>query len=75
MHRHPAPGSSYRLIQTHLVRQEGDHLLERLRGISEKHPVQMVGDLTNPPPGLSLRHLSRKLTKSIPLQSGERLVA
>ena len=26
---------------------------------------QMAGDLTEPPPGLSLRHLSRKLTKSI----------
>ena len=48
-----------------LVRQEGDHLLERLRGISEKHPAQLAGDLMDAPPGLSLRHLSRKLTKSI----------
>ena len=48
-----------------LVRQEGDSLLERLRGISEKHPAQMAGDLSDAPPGLSLRHLSRKLTKSI----------
>ena len=48
-----------------LVRQEGDLLLERLRGISEKHPAQMAGDLLDAPPGLSLRHLSRKLTKSI----------
>ena len=48
-----------------LVRQEGGLLLERLRGISERHPTQMAGDLTEPPPGLSLRHLSRKLTKSI----------
>ena len=49
----------------HLIRQEGDDLLERLRGISERHPTQMAGDLSDPPPGLSLRHLSRKLTKSI----------
>ena len=48
-----------------LIRQEGDVLLERLRGLSERHPSQMAGDLSNPPPGLSLRHLSRKLTKSI----------
>ena len=48
-----------------LVRQEGDFLLERLRGISEKHPAQMAGDLLDAPPGLSLRHLSCKLTKSI----------
>ena len=48
-----------------LVKQEGTLLLERLRGISERHPTQMAGDLSKPPPGLSLRHLSRKLTKSI----------
>ena len=48
-----------------LVRQEGDSLLECLRGISEKHPAQMAGDLMDAPPGLSLRHLSHKLTKSI----------
>ena len=48
-----------------LICQEGGILLERLRGLSERHPSQMAGDLSNPPPGLSLRHLSRKLTKSI----------
>ena len=48
-----------------LVMQEGGLLLERLRGLSERHPTQMAGDLSDPPPGLSLRHLSRKLTKSI----------
>ena len=48
-----------------LVRQEGALLLERLRGLSERHPTQMAGDLSDAPPGLSLRHLSRKLTKSI----------
>ena len=48
-----------------LVRQEGAMLLERLRGLSERHPTQMAGDLSDAPPGLSLRHLSRKLTKSI----------
>ena len=48
----------------YLIRQEGDDLLERLRGLSERHPTQMAGDLSDPPP-LSLRHLSRKLTKSI----------
>ena len=53
-----------------LVRQEGDFLLERLRGISEKHPAQMAGDLMDAPPGLSLRHLSRKLTKSIHSKAG-----
>ena len=47
------------------LRQEGAHLLERLRGISEKHPAQMSGDLMDAPPGLGLRHLSRKLTRSI----------
>ena len=45
--------------------REGGLLLERLRGLSERHPAQMAGDLSDPPPGLSLRHLSRKLTKSI----------
>ena len=45
--------------------QEGGMLLERLRGLSERHPTQMAGDLSDPPPGLSHRHLSRKLTKSI----------
>ena len=44
-----------------LIRQEGDDLLERLRGLSERHPTQMARDLSDPPPGLSLRHLSRKL--------------
>ena len=48
-----------------LVRQEGEFLLERLRGISEKHPAQMAGDLMDAPPGHSLRHLSHKLTKSV----------
>ena len=48
-----------------LVRQEGETLLERLRDISEKHPAQLAGDLSDAPPGLSLRHLSRKLTTSI----------
>ena len=48
-----------------LVRHEGGLLLERLRGLSERYPSQMAGDLSEPPPGLSLRHLSRKLTKSI----------
>ena len=48
-----------------LICQEGGILLERLRGLSERHPSQMAGDLSDPPPGLSLRHLSRKLTKSI----------
>ena len=48
-----------------LVNQEGGMLLERLRNLSEGHPTQMAGDLSDPPPGLSLRHLSRKLTKSI----------
>ena len=48
-----------------LIQREGDVLMERLRGISERHPTHMAGDLSDPPPGLSLRHLSRKLTKSI----------
>ena len=33
-----------------LIRQEGDDLLERLRGLSERHPTQMAGDLSDPPP-------------------------
>ena len=45
--------------------KEGANLLERLRRISERHPTQMAGDLMDAPPGLSLRHLSRKLTRSI----------
>ena len=53
---------SFRLF---FVRQEGDLLLERLRGLSEKHSAQMAGDLMDAPSGLSLRHLSRKLTRSI----------
>ena len=53
------------LFRQNLVRQEGDNLLERLRGISEKHPAQMAGDLMDAPQGLRLRHLSRKLTRSI----------
>ena len=53
------------LFRQGLVRQEGANLLERLRGMSEKHPTQMAGDLTDVPPGLSLRHLSRKLARSI----------
>ena len=48
-----------------LVRQEGEYLLERLRGVNEKHPAQMAGDLLEAPTGLSLRHLSRKFTRSI----------
>ena len=40
-------------------------LLDRLRGISEKPPAHMAGDLHKAPVGLSLRHLSRKLTRSI----------
>ena len=37
-----------------LIRREGDVLMERLRGISERHPTHMAGDLSDPPPGLSL---------------------
>ena len=48
-----------------LVRQEGDLLLERLRGVSGQHPAQMAGNLLEAPAGLSLRHLSRKLARSI----------
>ena len=33
-----------------LVKQEGGVLLERLRGLSERHPTQMAGDLSEPPP-------------------------
>ena len=55
-----------------LVRQEGKYLLERLRGVSEKHPAQMAGDLLEAPTGLSLRRHSRKLTRSIHSQSGKR---
>ena len=39
--------------------------LERLRGLSERHPAQMAGDLMDAPQNLSLRHLSRNLTRSI----------
>ena len=39
--------------------------LEHLRDISEKHPTHMAGDLLEAPVGLSLRHLSKKLTRSI----------
>ena len=48
-----------------LVRQERAYLLDRLRDISGKPPGQMAGDLLGAPAGLSLRHLSRKLTRSI----------
>ena len=38
---------------------------ECLRGLSEKHPAEMAGDLMDALQGLSLRRHSRKLTRSI----------
>ena len=59
---HPAPGRTWFIPQ--LLIQEGGLLLERLRGLSERHPPRWLV-LWASPRCLSLRHLSRKLTKSI----------
>ena len=36
----------------------------RLRDVCDRDPATLAGNLVDPPPGLSLRHLSRKLTHS-----------
>ena len=56
-----ADTASYR--QT-LLDSESDMLFHRLRDVCDRDPVTLAGNLVDPPPGLSLRHLSRKLTHS-----------
>ena len=65
MHCYAAPAAQTDPFREAPVRQEGAHLFDSLRDISEKPPAQMAGDLLEAPAGLSLRHLSRKLTRSI----------
>ena len=53
--------ASYR--QT-LLDSESGMLFHRLRDVCDRDPATLAGNLVDPPPGLSLRHLSRKLTHS-----------
>ena len=61
-------------FRTELVRQEGGLLLERLRSISEKHPAQMAGDLSEPPPGLQSPTLKPQAHQIHSITSNQRLM-
>ena len=47
-----------------LLKQEKAELCSRLRGFCHTEPNALAGNLDDPPQGMSLRHLSRKLTHS-----------
>ena len=47
-----------------LLQTERVHLYARLRGFCHTDPTALAGNLEDPPPGMNLRHLSRKLTHS-----------
>ena len=53
--------TTYRQI---LLKQERAKLFSRLRGFCHTEPSALAGNLDDPPQGLSLRHLSRKLAHS-----------
>ena len=47
-----------------LLQEERAELFSRLRGFCHTEPSAVAGNLDDPPQGMSLRHLSRKLTQS-----------
>ena len=47
-----------------LLKEERAELFACLRGFCHTEPTAVAGNLDDPPPGMSLRHLSRKLTQS-----------
>ena len=47
-----------------LLKEERTELFARLRGFCHTEPTALAGNLDDPPQGMSLRHLSRKLTQS-----------
>ena len=47
-----------------LLQEERAELFSRLRGFCHTEPTAVAGNLDDPPQGMSLRHLSRKLTQS-----------
>ena len=47
-----------------LLQAERAELFSRLRGFCHTEPSAVAGNLDDPPQGMSLRHLSRKLTQS-----------
>ena len=47
-----------------LLQDERAELFSRLRGFCHTEPSAVAGNLDDPPQGMSLRHLSRKLTQS-----------
>ena len=53
--------ASYR---QNLIDAERSDLFHRLRDVCDREPSTLAGNLVDPPQGLSLRHLSRKLTHS-----------
>ena len=57
----PRASDTARYRQT-LLDSETDLLFHRLRDVCDRDPATLAGNLVEPPPGLSLRHLSRKLT-------------
>ena len=59
----PRASDTARYRQT-LLDSETDLLFHRLRDVCDRDPATLAGNLVEPPPGLSLRHLSRKLTHS-----------
>ena len=52
------------LYRQTLIDSESDTFFHRLRDVCDRDPASLAGNLVDPPPGLSLRHLSRKLTHS-----------
>ena len=52
------------LYRQTLTDSERDNLFHRLRDVCDREPSTLAGNLVDPPQGLSLRHLSRKLTHS-----------
>ena len=52
------------LYRQTLIDSERNELFHRLRDVCDREPSTLAGNLVDPPQGLSLRHLSRKLTHS-----------
>ena len=69
-----APHSSWRIVPASspqstayrhkLLQEERAELFSRLRGYCHTEPSALAGNLDDPPQGMSLHHLSRKLTHS-----------
>ena len=52
------------LYRQTLIDSERNNLFHRLRDVCDREPSTLASNLVDPPQGLSLRHLSRKLTHS-----------